>query len=79
MGPHVKVFNMENIEEKPVLVVTDCDGYLVQVGDPKSASKSTIGTFAHKGYTIKTMKLREYRALNLIWIYDKPKQQNFFP
>ena len=59
-------------DELATLVVTDQDGYLVQVGDPAYANKKELGKYASKGYTIRTIKFKDYIAENLIWIYDKP-------
>lgn len=62
-------------DELPTLVILDEDGYLVQVGDPKHADKKEIGKYALQGYTIKTMKFKEYVAADYKWIYDKPKKE----
>lgn len=60
-------------DELPTLVVTDKDGYLVQVGDPAYANRKELGKYAAKGYTIRTIKFKEYISENLTWVYDKPR------
>lgn len=60
-------------DELPVLCITTPDNYLVYVGDPVHAKKNELGKYAAKGFTIRTIKFKEYIAENLKWIYDKPK------
>lgn len=61
-------------DEMPTVIVTDPDGYLVQVGSPEYSDKKELGQYAMKGYTIRTVKFKEYVAMDLKWIYDKPKE-----
>jgi hypothetical protein len=60
----------------PTLVILDADGFLVQAGSPECANNKQLGEYALAGYSIQTMSFKEYKSLNLTWIYDKPKNQH---
>ena len=66
-----QVLKADPRDELPTMVITDKDGYLVQVGDPAYADQREIGKYTRLGYTIRTMKFKEYVSLDLKWIYDK--------
>ena len=61
-------------DNRPVLIVTDKEGYLVQAGAPDAITGKQALKYIHAGYTSKTITLKEYRETNYTWIYDKPKK-----
>lgn len=58
-------------ETEPVLVVTDKDGYLIEVGKPDCFKKKKIGDYAQKGYKIETITITEYRGKDWKWYWEK--------
>lgn len=61
----------EDKNKRPVLVITDKDGYLIQAGDPDAVNEKDLVQYAKQGCTLKTITIEEYRLSNFIWIYDK--------
>lgn len=52
-------------DDLPVMVVTDPDGYLVLVGEPRKLTAKECRDYMAPGWEVKTMKFKEYKALNL--------------
>ncbi len=70
LEPNVEVITPE---ERPVLIITDKDGYLIQAGDPSCVKPKELAKYAKQGCEIKTITITEYRQSQYVWIYDKPK------
>ncbi len=65
---------MSNDENRPVLVITDKDGYLIQAGDPSTVSPKELAQYVKLGYNLNTITITEYRLSNYTWFWDKPKK-----
>ena len=64
-----------NNDERPVLIVTDKDGYLVEAGDPNNFSEIIIMEYIRLGNNLNQIPVKKYRETNYTWIYDKPKTE----
>lgn len=59
----MKQYTDAEIEELPLLVVTDTEGMIIHVGDPTAFSKKVLAEYAMSGFKIETMKVKEYNLL----------------
>lgn len=66
-------------DEQPVLVVTNKEGKLIEVGQPDCFTTKRLATYAKKGYTIKTIPLKEYKATNWKWHWEKDADFEVLP
>lgn len=66
---------MDN-DERPVLIVTDKDGYLISAGAPENKTGDDLLSIVKAGHNINQRTTKEYRETNYTWIYDKPKTEN---
>lgn len=58
-------------DNEPVLVITDNDGYLIHVGHPRAFESKALAAYARQGYKIETITIKDFRAKEWKWIYDK--------
>jgi hypothetical protein len=58
-------------DDTPVLLIIDSDGYIIRAGHPSCISKKEAYNDIQAGYTMKTVKFSEYKAIDKKWIWDK--------
>lgn len=58
-------------DKQPVLVVTNKARRLIHVGDPNSFDKKVLAEYVRRGYQLKTITIKQYRARTWKWHWEK--------
>lgn len=64
---------MSSKDELPIMVITDPEGYLVLAGEPRKLTAQECRDYMAPGWQVRTMKFKEYEALNLKFRSDNGK------